>query len=146
MEGVVPCNTPENLSVICALAPEGIIATLQIDGAADGAVFTAYVERCLVPELRVDDLVIMDNVATHRSERVSSLIEGAGAHMILLPPYSPDFNPIEECFSKMKQMLRSVAARTSRKLRNALGKAINAITPQDVKGWFEHAGYWAPSG
>ena len=144
--GTAPRNTPENLTFIGALAPEGIIAALDIEGAADGATFKLFVERCLVPELREGDVVLMDNVATHCSERVCSLIEGAGAHMIYLPPYSPDFNPIEQCFSKMKEFLRSIAARTTRKLRNALLKAINAITPSDVKGWFEHAGYWVSSG
>ncbi len=139
----VPRNTPENLSLVCALAPEGVIASMELEGAINGEAFKLYVEHCLVPQLRKDDVVIMDNNRTHDSEAVSALIEGVGAHMIFLPPYSPDFNPIEQCFSKMKQSLRSAGARTRRKLHNAIVKALNAVLPSDVKGWFEHAGYWA---
>lgn len=138
----VPRNTPLNLSVACALAPEGIIAALEVEGAIDGAAFDLFVERFLVPQLRPGDLVIWDNLATHDSPTVRSLIWGAGAQILSLPPYSPDFNPIEQCFSKVKEFLRSAAARTRRKLHNALVKAIAAVTPSDVKGWFEHAGYW----
>ncbi|MDB6175554.1 MAG: transposase [Chthoniobacteraceae bacterium] len=100
-------------------------------------------QRCLVPELHEGDVVILDNSKTHDSEAVSLLIEGAGAHMIFLLAYSPDFNAIEQCFSKMKQSVRSAAARTRCKLHNAIVKATNAILLSDVKEWFEHAGYWA---
>jgi transposase len=138
----VPRNTPANLSVACAVAPEGVIAAMDVPGAIDGQAFELFLERCLVPKLRPGDIVLMDNLSTHEMARVPELIESAGALMMYLPPHSPDFNPIEQCISKIKEFLRSVAARTRSKLRRALTKAINSVTPTDVKGWFEYAGYW----
>src|SRR5262249_23600607 len=95
----------------------------------------------LVPVLRSGDIVLLDNVKFHYSERAISLIEAAGAKVLYLPAYSPDFNPIEECISKIKHILRSLKARTKRKLYNALAKAIEKVTDQDILGWFKHCGY-----
>ncbi|MGH9879655.1 MAG: transposase [Nitrososphaerales archaeon] len=101
-------------------------------------------EHFLVPELRSGDIVIMDNVPFHHSERAAELIEGVGARIEHLPSYSPDFNPIEHCISKLKAALRKAKARTKRKLLNALARAISWIKKSDIIGWFAHCGYSCP--
>ena len=128
-------------SVISALSLSGLQASMTIEGAVDTQVFDAYVEHFLVPTLLQGDLVLLDNVKFHYSERAVSLIQAAGARVRHLPAYSPDFNPIEECISKIKEILRSLKARTTRKLYKALAKAIAKITVDDICGWFAHCGY-----
>ncbi len=110
-------------------------------GAINTEVFDLYVAQRLVPALRGGDIVVLDNVKFHHSERAISLIEAAGARVLHLPAYSPDFNPIEECISKIKESLRSRKARTKRKLYHALAKAIEKVTSDDILGWFRHCGY-----
>ncbi len=114
---------------------------LALEGATTREVFEAYLERLLVPALRPGQVVVMDNLSSHKGSRVRQLIEGRGCELMYLPPYSPDLNPIEEAFSKLKALLRSSAARTREALIEAMGAALNAITAQDVRGFFSHRGY-----
>lgn len=136
-----PVNTPASTSVIGALGAKGMLASLAIEGAVDGECFARFVEECLAPHLRPGHLVFMDNVATHKSERVEKAIGQTGAVLLFLPPYSPDFNPIEECWSKIKAGLRAIAARTKSKLFQGLRKVLTQIQPSDIRGWFSHCGY-----
>ena len=114
---------------------------MVIDGAMDGDAFIAYVEQVLVPELREGDVVIMDNLPAHKVSGVRPAIEQAGARLIYLPPYSPDFNPIENAFSKLKAHLRKAAARTVNDLWNAIAQAIDLLTPEECRNLFTAAGY-----
>ena len=136
-----PFRRGERISVISSLSLLGVGATMSVDGAVDTQVFDAFVEHFLVPTLLEDDIVLLDNVKFHYSERAIRLIEAAGADVLHIPAYSPQFNPIEECISKIKQFLRAAKARTRRKLLNALRKAIEKVTIDDICGWFAHCGY-----
>jgi transposase len=140
-ETVEPTGRGQNISTIAAMGLRGVCAPLMIEGAINTEVFDLYVEHMLVPALRVGDIVLLDNVKFHYSERAISLMEAAGAAVWHLPAYSPDFNPIEECISKIKESLRSRKARTKRKLYHALAKAIEKVTSDDILGWFRHCGY-----
>ena len=142
VSALAPRNTPPNLTFVGALAPEGLITGMELEGAMDSCAFVAFVERFLVPELAPGDVVVMDNLSAHHAPRVGELLEAAGACLLYLPAYSPDFNPIEQCFSKLKTLLRGMAARTRPKLRRAILRVINAVTPADAQGWFENLGYW----
>ena len=144
LHGSVPRNTPPAHSIIGALAPEGLIAAMELEGAIDGLAFAAFVQSFLVPELAPDDIVILDNNNTHLNRAALCAIEKAGAHVLFLPAYSPDFNPIEQCWAKVKALLRSAAARTTRALHRAVRHAAAQITSENAKGWFEHIGYWVP--
>jgi transposase len=137
-------ETGANHSVISALTLSGVRAPLMIEGAIDGPVLEHYVEQMLVPELRAGDIVVWDNVPTHKNRRVIALIEAAGARVEPLPAYSPDLNPIEECISKVKAELRRRKAETVRQLSNALKRALAKVTRQDIRGWFKHCGYVVP--
>ena len=137
-------KTGANHSVISALTLSGVRAPMMIEGAIDGPVLEHYVGQMLVPELRAGDIVVWDNVPTHKSGRVIALIETAGARVEPLPAYSPDLNPIEECISKVKAELRRVKAETVRKLRSAMKQAFAKVTRQDIRGWFKHCGYVVP--
>ena len=140
-EVVAPFKRGSNFSVISAMGLQGVCASMMIEGAIDSQVFAAYVDHFLVPNLRPGNIVLLDNVKFHYSERATKLIEATGATVLHLPAYSPDFNPIEECISKIKETLRSLKARTKRKLYNALKKAIARVTADDIRGWFKHCGY-----
>jgi transposase len=140
-ETVEPFNRGQNISTIAAMGLRGVCAPMTIEGAINTEVFDLYVEQMFVPVLQPGDIVLLDNVKFHYSERAISLIEAAGAEVLHIPAYSPDYNPIEECISKIKETLRSLKARTKRKLYNALAKAIEKITAQDILGWFKHCGY-----
>lgn len=144
--GYAPVNYGDNVSVVAAMRLDGITASMQIDGAFNTETFLAYVEQVLVPTLRPGDIVVMDNLAIHKAEGVKELIRSAGAQVRYLPPYSPDFNPIELCFSKIKTFLRKLEARTKEGLDHALTQAFLTITPRDARGWFKHAGYSTLSG
>lgn len=128
-------------TMLCALRVDGIKAPLAIEGAMDSMVFRGYVERMLVPTLRSGDVVVMDNLSPHKTQGVQDAIEAAGATLRFLPPYSPDFNPIESMWSKVKQHLRSAAARTHPRLVNAIGNALRSVTPHDCHGFFNGYGY-----
>jgi transposase len=130
----------ESVTVIAALAPDGVRAPLAIEGAVNAPTFLAYVERVLVPALHRGDVVIFDNLTSHLSPEVAAAIERAGASVLPLPPYSPDFNPIEEMFSKLKEFLRRIGARAKEHLYDAIGDGLREVTPRDILGWFRHAG------
>ena len=136
-----PFQRGTNYSTIAALGLAGIRAPFTIEGAFNQEVFDLWVEKMLVPQLRQGDWVIRDNVPFHFSARATALIEAAGAGVLPLPAYSPDLNPIEECFSKIKEYLRAAKARTKRRLYLALAKALEKITAADILGWFKHCGY-----
>jgi transposase len=130
----------ESVTVIAALGLDGARAPLAVSGSIDAATFLAYVEQVLVPALREGDVVVFDNLASHLAPGVAEAIEGAGARVLSLPPYSPDLNPIEEMFSKLKELLRRAAARTKDHLIEAIGEALRRVTRQDIIGWFQQAG------
>jgi len=134
------------LTVIAALGLDGVRAPLAFPGATDTAAFQTYVEMVLVPELRAGDVVVFDNLSPHLSSGVTAAIEQAGAEVLRLPPYSSDYTPIEELWSKAKQFLRRVAARSRTSLYDALGQALEHVTAQDIIGWFQHAGLCANHG
>jgi len=136
-----PFKPGSKISVISAMGLRGVYAPMTIEGAFNSEVFNLYVAQMLVPVLRPGTIVLLDNVKFHYSPRAIELIEAAGASVLHIPAYSPDFNPIEECISKIKEALRSFKARTKRKLYNALAKAIALVTESDIRGWFEHCGY-----
>ena len=128
-------------SVIAALGLDGVRASMMLEGAFDQTAFDAFVEHFLVPQLQPGEQVWCDRVRFHFSRRAQTLVAGAGARMEYLPAYSPQFNPIEECISKIKALLRTWSANTERKLRNALKRALARVTLADIRGWFTHCGY-----
>jgi len=130
-------------TLLGALRLDGTSACMSIEGSTDHDVFQAYVRHVLVPSLRPGDIVVLDNLAAHGDARARGLIEAAGARLLFLPPYSPDFNPIEKMWSKIKAILRAAKARTSVALQTAIGEALAAISAQDALGWFESCGYTA---
>ena len=137
----VPVNTGKNLTVLGALSLAGIVEAMTIAGSSDGYVFSTFIEDVCVPVLRPGQTVIMDNLSSHKVEGIQEAIEAVGARLEYLPPYSPDLSPIEECWSKLKTILRAKAARTSAQLDQAIAEAFALITPQDARGWFAHCGY-----
>ncbi len=116
------------------------------EGSSTARVFETYIEKVLVPTLRAGQVVVMDNLGAHRPKRVKELIDGQGCELLYLPAYSPDYNPIEEAFSKIKRFLRKVGARSKEALIEALGAALSAVSPEEARGYFEHAGYRTPAG
>ena len=128
-------------TLVAALRWDRIDAPMTIDGALDGASFLAYVEQVLAPTLSAGETVLMDNVRTHKVAGVKEAIEAKGAHLVYLPPYSPDFDPIEESFSKIKSILRRIAARTVDALEAAVGEALQSFTPQECMNYFASSGY-----
>jgi transposase len=137
----VPRNRGPNTTLLSCMSVEGMGPSLTVEGATNRDVFEAYVERVLSPELRPGQVVVMDNLTAHKGERVRELIEERGCELLYLPPYSPDFNPIEEAFAKIKAVLRKVEARTREGLVEAMGVAISAVSAHDARGFFEHCGY-----
>src|SRR5271165_679805 len=123
-----------------------VIAALRLDGVHAPLVFTGYVDQMLVPELHKGDVVVFDNIKPHKAAGVAKSIVGAGAQVLPLPPYSPDYTPIEEMFSKFKQGLRRAEARTKDGLYDAVGQVLRRVTPKDILGWFQHAGLCATPG
>lgn len=141
----VPRNRRMNTTLLSSLHPEGMGPSMAVEGATTREVFEAYVEHFLAPTLRPGQVVVMDNLGAHRPRRVRELIEGRGCELVYLPPYSPDFNPIEEAFSKVKHILRKIAARTKEALVGAMGRALDAIGAEDARGFFAHCGYRVPA-
>ena len=137
----VPRNRGANTTVLSSMTLEGMGPALTVEGATTSAVFETYVEQVLAPTLRKGQVVVMDNLSAHKGERVKELIEGRGCELIYLPSYSPDFNPIEPAFSKIKDFLRKSEARTREALVEAIGWAISAVTAKDACCFFEHCGY-----
>jgi len=128
-------------TLIAALGIGGMRCSTVVDGAVNGDVFEAFVEQVLVPELQSGDVVIMDNLSSHKRQRIRELVEGAGARLVFLPPYSPDLNPIELIFAKVKQLLRSLACRTRDALWKAMQSVLDQVTPADAFNCYEHCGY-----
>jgi transposase len=136
----------ETVTVIAAVGLEGVRAPVVFSGATDTAVFQAYVEQVLVPELHPGDVVVFDNIKPHLAAAVAKSIAGAGAGVLPLPPYSPEYTPIEEMFSKLKGSLRRAEARTKPGLVDAVGEVLRSVTRADIRGWFRHAGLCATPG
>jgi len=126
--------------MICAIAYDRLVAPMVLDGAMNQVSFQGYVDWLLVPELHPGDTVVMDNLSSHKSPKVTASIEAVGAKLLFLPPYSPDLNPIENMWSKVKAYLRQAAKRTKATLINAIGKALKTITPEDCLGFFQASG------
>jgi transposase len=137
----VPAGHWRTLTVLAALTTTGVLASTTIASPTDGDVFLAFVEQVLAPRLEAGHIVILDNLAAHKVEGVRQLIESRGAQLLYLPPYSPDFNPIEQAWSKLKQLLRGIKARVLGQLEPAIAQALAAITPQNAQGFFRHCGY-----
>jgi transposase len=137
----VPRNRGTNTTLLASMTLGGMGETMAVEGSTNREVFDAYVEHVLAPTLEAGQVVIMDNLSAHKPARVRELIEKRGCELIYLPAYSPDFNPIEEAFAKLKGMLRQAEARTRDALVGVLGEVLSAISAQDARGYFEHAGY-----
>jgi transposase len=127
--------------MISSIRLDGATACMALDGTTDTESFRAYVREVLVPTLRPGDIVVMDNLSPHKSGQTTALIVNAGAEVLFLPAYSPDLNPIEKMWSKVKSLLRAAEARTSAELITAIGQALAQVTPQDALGWFASCGY-----
>jgi transposase len=141
--GKVPRNRGKNTTLIASITLEGAMGeSMTIEGATDAEAFEAYVEHFLAPSLCEGQVVVLDGLGAHRTEKVRELVEGRGAALVFLPSYSPDLNPIEEALSKIKGIVRKVGARTREALLEAIAVALCAVTPEDAAGWFAHAGYW----
>jgi transposase len=137
----IPHGHWKSTTFTAGLRLNGIAAPMVLDGPMNGIVFLAYVEQVLVPELKPGDVVIMDNLPAHKVSGIREAIEAVGASLLYLPPYSPDFNPIEMAFSKLKALLRRAAARTLPELWKAIADAINQFTPSECRNFFQAAGY-----
>jgi transposase len=137
----VPHGHWSTTSMLSCLRLDGSTAAMSLDGATDRVAFETYVERVLVQTLRPGDIVVMDNLAPHKSPHATECIRRAGAELWLLPPYSPDFNPIEKMWSKIKSHLRKAKARTRQALDRAIGRALRSVTAGDAEGWFMSCGY-----
>jgi transposase len=143
--GSVPRNHGKNTTLVAALAPDGLHEPWLIEGAMDTDSFAWYISEQLAPTLRPGQIVVLDNLSVHKAERVRQAIEARGCQLLFLPPYSPDFTPIEQAFSKIKAILRGLGARTKEALQEAVRLAIEAITRHDAAAWFAHAGYTLPA-
>jgi transposase len=141
VRGTVPQGQWERLTILGGLTLGGLTACLAVEGATDAAVMRAFVEHALVPVLRPGQVVVLDHLSAHRDARVRRLIEAAGCTLLFLPAYSPDFNPIEQAWSKLKTLLRGAGARTVEALHAALTSVVDQITAADAHGFFRHCGY-----
>jgi transposase len=137
-------NRGPNTTLLASMSALGMGPSLAVEGATTKAVFETYIEKVLAPVLRPGQVVVMDNLTAHKGDRVRELVQERGCELLYLPPYSPDLNPIEEAFSKMKGILRKAGARTREALVEALGGALGTITPRDARGFFGHCGYRLP--
>ena len=136
-----PLHSGPNVTLVAALTPNGLQAAMTVSGAVNGQVFAAYLEQVLGPTLVPGDVVVLDNLSAHKVAGLAELVEARGARLLYLPPYSPDFNPIELAFSKLKTWLRTAQARTREALENVIQAAAGWISEQDAKNWFDHCGY-----
>ena len=141
MPGAVPLGHWEVTTLIGALALNGVRASFSVDAATDADIFQVFVQQVLRSALQPGDVVIWDNLPAHKSAELKPVLESAHATLLPLPPYSPDFNPIEQCWSKVKESLRSAQARTTEALQEAIAQAFAAVTASDARGWFQHCGY-----
>jgi transposase len=143
--GSVPRNYGKNTTLVAALAPDGLHLPWMIEGAMDTDAFEWYIREQLAPTLRPGQIVVLDNLSVHKAASIRQAIESRHCQLLFLPPYSPDFTPIEQAFSKIKAILRGLGARTKEALWEAMGVAVEAITPADALAWFTHAGYALPA-
>ena len=140
--GSAPRNRGKNVTPLASITAEGIGPCLAVEGSTTREVFEAYyLERAPAPSLRPGQVVVMDDLSAHKGGRVREIVEGAGCELAYLPPYSPDLNPIEEAFSKIKGLMRRAEARTREALVEAMGRALGAVTARDARGFFGHRGY-----
>jgi transposase len=141
LRAAIPHGHWKTTTFVAGLRTSGMMAPMVLDGPINGAAFQAYVDQVLVPELQADDIVIMDNLGSHKGAGVRTAIEAAGARLLYLPPYSPDFNPIENAFAKLKAILRKAGKRSVDSLWAAIGAAVTAFSPQECANYFAAAGY-----
>ena len=139
--GRVPKNRGKNLTLIASMSLSGMGESMCIEGATDAKAFEVYVEHFLAPSLTEGQVVVMDNLGAHRPQKIRELIEARGVELVFLPSYSPDLNPIEQAFSKIKNVLRKLSARTHEALLEAMEEALSEVAPNDAAGWFNHCGY-----
>ena len=137
----VPRNTPRNTTTIAAMTAQGMGPALIVTGGVDQPIFASYLEQVLAPTLQPGQVVLADNLSAHKSERAQQIIAGCGCTLVYLPPYSPDYSPIELAFAKIKTELRRAAARTREALEAAIASALAQITAADARAFFEHCGY-----
>lgn len=136
-----PYQWGENITLLGALGLDGIRTMMTVNGGTTEEVFYAFVEQCLLPMLKAGDIVLLDNLNSHKSSRIVALIESVGATLTFLPPYSPDLNPIEKCWSKLKQLVRKLRPRTRELLDSAVAWAMDLVTGKDSVGWYQACGY-----
>jgi transposase len=141
LQDSAPHGRWETTTMIAGLRWSGATAPMVIEGATDAAVFGAYVKHVLAPVLRRGDIVVMDNLASHKGPEIERMIHQAGAKLWFLPPYSPDLNPVEKMWSKVKEALRAIKARCTEELYEAVREALSQVTAGDAHGWFESCGY-----
>jgi len=137
----IPEGHWKTTTMVSAIRSTGVATAMTIDGAIDGLVFRGFTEHFLIPVLHQGDIVVMDNLPSHKVKGVVDMIEDVGAEVWYLPPYSPDFNPIEQMWSKVKSVLRSLARRTRKSLNTAIGNALTQVTESECKNYFAHCGY-----
>jgi transposase len=137
----VPRNWGANVTLVSSMSIEGMGPSMAVEGPTTREVFETYIERVLAPTLSLGQIVVMDNLSAHKGPRVTKLIEDRGCELLYLPPYSPELNPIEEAFAKIKALLRKAGARTREALIEAMGLALEAVRASDARGFFEHRGY-----
>jgi transposase len=136
-----PRNWGKNVTLLASITAGGVGPCLAVEGATTRGVFEAYLEHVLAPTLWAGQIVVLDNLSAHKGGRVREIVEGLGCELVYLPPYSPDLNPIEQAFSKVKGLLRRAEARTREALVEAMGRALDAVTARDACGFFGHCGY-----
>jgi transposase len=142
--GAVPRNRGPVTTLLAGLSLAGMSPAMTVEGGTTAAVFATYLQRVLLPALRPGQVVVVDNVGAHKPERMAQLVAAAGCELVFLPAYSPDLSPVEEAFSKLKTRVKAAGARSHQALDNAIAAALEAITPADAAGWFNHAGYPSP--
>jgi transposase len=136
-----PTAHGSTFTLLGSLTLSGVLASMTIEAATDSDIFLTYVRQVLGPKLKPGNVVVMDNLSAHKVAQVREAIEATGARLLYLPPYSPDLNPIEPCWSKIKQKMRSLKARVVEALEKAITEAVTAVSPSDAQGWFGHCGY-----
>jgi transposase len=137
----VPRNRGKNTTLLCSMTIEGMGPSLAVEGSTTAQVFETYLEKVLAPSLKEGQVVVIDNLSAHKPKRIKELIEQRGCELVYLPSYSPEYNPIEEAFAKIKNLLRKAAARSKEALIEAIAAALSAITVEDIRGYFQYAGY-----
>lgn len=137
----IPAGHWRSFTLLGAMTRSGLLATMTLEDATDTDVFLTFLEQVLCPKLQPGQIVVMDNLSAHKAPAVREKIEATGASLLYLPAYSPDLNPIEKCWAKIKLILRTLKARTAEALDPAISEAIAAISPQDAIGWLHHCGY-----